>query len=180
MNTSYHYEIKYCPAYNIQDPEETGIINFTTASNTSSTEDGGICNFGNFNFTKCNYLNNEYTGSDNAMILCYSFCTYSNCSFIGNKVNHLFYEKPKAIDNCYFKNNNVTVRTVHHGYSGIFESGDSLDSFISHYTTDKCSATYFYKKKVSEKKLKMKDVKNIVHNVFKTSFVVSVNISSSK
>ncbi|EAX92662.1 hypothetical protein TVAG_317200 [Trichomonas vaginalis G3] len=61
MNTSYHYEITYFAAYVIAYPRGTGIINFTTASNTSSTEDGGgIYNYGNFNITKCNFLNNEY------------------------------------------------------------------------------------------------------------------------
>ncbi|EAY10650.1 hypothetical protein TVAG_157270 [Trichomonas vaginalis G3] len=179
MNTSYHYEITECAAYRIHSSKEAEIINFTTISNTSSKKQGVLANYGNLNIKKCNYLNNEDTNNGDAIIWCDTSCTYSNCSFIGNKGNYLFAVKP-TFDNCYFNNNDVNQTLKFDFFPETFETGYPLDSFISHYTTDKCSATYFYKKKVSEKRLKMKDIKNIVHNVFKTSFVVSVNISSSK
>ncbi|EAX87161.1 hypothetical protein TVAG_151520 [Trichomonas vaginalis G3] len=136
MNTSYH-EINQYAAYVIAYPKGTGIINFTTASNTSSTKYAGIRNSGNFNFTKCNYLNNEYTGSDNAIIFCSSSSKYSSCSFIGNKGNYLFNKKP-TIDNCYF-NNNVVNQTISNN-ADTFDSIEPLDSFISHYSTY-CFAT---------------------------------------
>ena len=97
-------------------------LNLTTASNTSSKELGAIHNInGNFSITKCNYLNNKYNGTQNAIIVCststsYSI-TYSSCSFIENKGNYLFDRKP-TIDNCYFNN---TER---------FEPNDPLDSYI--------------------------------------------------
>ena len=40
MNTSFHHEIPTCPAYGIYYPTGQGIINFTTASNTSSINGG--------------------------------------------------------------------------------------------------------------------------------------------
>ncbi|EAX95602.1 hypothetical protein TVAG_459510 [Trichomonas vaginalis G3] len=185
MNTSYH-EITYYAAYDIEYPKGTGIMNFTTASNTLSTKDGGMYNAnGKFNLTKCNYLNNEYTGSYNAIISCWSFSTtFSNCSFIGNKGNYLFDRKPKAIDNCYF-NNNVVNQTIKN-YADTFDSIDSLDSFISHYSTYYCNAakneenkddTY---KKYKEEKLKLKNIKNIVNKFYRTPFLGAVNRSVLK
>ncbi|EAY08766.1 hypothetical protein TVAG_251920 [Trichomonas vaginalis G3] len=56
INSSYH-EFPAYAGYLIHSPKETGIINFTTASNTSSTGFyGGIGNTGNFNIIKCNFL----------------------------------------------------------------------------------------------------------------------------
>ncbi|EAY10670.1 hypothetical protein TVAG_157470 [Trichomonas vaginalis G3] len=178
MNTSYHYEITEYAAYEIGFSTEIGVINFTTASNTSSTELDGMYNLGDFNIIKCNYLYNECTGDDAAIIDCDTSCTYSNCSFIGNKGYCLFDEEP-YLDNCYFDNKDVT-QTVWDGYSGTFESINPLDSFISHYAVEGCPSTYFYKKEESEKTLKMKDIENIIINILLTSFVVTVNISSSK
>ena len=107
MNTSYHYEITEYAAYAIDHPRGAVIIiNLTTASNSSSSFQSVISHYeGNYNITKCNYLNNECQGgefSTDAIIRCYGSCTFSNCSFIGNKGNYLFSEKP-TIDNCYFK-----------------------------------------------------------------------------
>ncbi|EAX98651.1 hypothetical protein TVAG_403330 [Trichomonas vaginalis G3] len=142
MNTSYH-EIGSDARYYIIDPTERGNINFTTASNSSSISE--VFSTSNFNFTKCNYLNNECKGSDDTIILNYNADIYSNCSFIGNKGPYLFLNKPQAVDNCYFDNEGVTVQTVQNDNSASFESISPFDSLLSHYTTGDCSATYFYK-----------------------------------
>ncbi|EAX92323.1 hypothetical protein TVAG_200590 [Trichomonas vaginalis G3] len=176
MNTSYH-EITQVAAYSIQVPTGTGIINFTTASNASSTDYAVIENsIGKFNITKCNYLNNEYTGSTNGIIYCSSSCTYSSCSFIGNKGNYLFNKKP-TIDNCYFNNNEVRQTT--------FDSIEPLDSFISHYSTYCIAAKNEENKddtfkKYKEEKLKMKNLKNVVKKIYRTPLVGAVNLSVLK
>ncbi|EAY07869.1 hypothetical protein TVAG_142230 [Trichomonas vaginalis G3] len=185
MNTSNH-KTTYYAAYIITGPTETGIINFTTASNSSSIGVGSLFN-NDCNITKCNYLNNEFTGNYYSIINCYDHSTtFLSCSFIGNKGNYLFYPRPNIVDNCYFNENNVT-QTVN-GDPIRYELIQPLDSFISHYTTDKCSATYPYhnlekNKKDSRKKFKgdeldLKDIKIIINKVYKTSFVEAVNFST--
>ncbi|EAX90974.1 hypothetical protein TVAG_051750 [Trichomonas vaginalis G3] len=143
MNTSNHRITKYA-AYSIVSSKGVGIINFTTASNASSIKNGAICNGDGLNITRTNYLNNEYNGSYNAIIYV-DTVFYSNCSFIGNKGNYLFDKKPKAVENCYFNDNNVTQ--IVRSYQITYESIQPLDSLIIHYTTDKCSVTYFYPQK---------------------------------
>ena len=145
MNTSYH-KITSFAGYVLERPTGTGIMNFTTASNSSSTKYAVIYNYGNFKITKCNYLNNEFRASNWAIIFCSTSIRYSNCSFIGNKGNYLFYKKP-IIDNCYFDENNFT-QTVNDD-PVTFKSIQPFDFHISHYSTEKCSATYFYNKKHS-------------------------------
>ncbi|EAY02358.1 hypothetical protein TVAG_054560 [Trichomonas vaginalis G3] len=188
MNTSNHKITTYA-AYVITDPTETGIINFTTASNTSSTEVGSLFN-SRFNITKCNYLNNELTGSNNAIISCSSSSTtFLNCSFIGNKGNYLFDVKPNIVDNCYFNENNVTQTVRYNSVS--FKSIQPFDFNISHYSTYYCPATYFYynppnldknkkdsRKKFKEDELDLKDINFIINKVYKTSFVEAVNFST--
>lgn len=150
-------------------------MNYTTSSNSSSSELGGVLNAGSqFNITKCNFLNNEYNGSTNGIIDCTSASTFINCSIIENKGNYLFSHKPIII-NC-FLNENVVTRTVKDDPIN-FESTELHDSLISHYTTDKCSATYFYRKSKSYYEYQ-EDIKYIVKYVYKTSFFEAVNLSS--
>ncbi|EAX86288.1 hypothetical protein TVAG_457700 [Trichomonas vaginalis G3] len=139
MNTSYH-NIKRIAAYGIQWPDGTGIINFTTASNTSSSEAQGIYHEGTLHSTYCNYLNNECRETNNAIFYCRSKCKYSKCSFIENKGTYLFRRKPE-IENCYFAENTFE-RNVHYDESFTLESFESFNSSIVHYSTDGCSATY--------------------------------------
>ncbi|EAY23097.1 hypothetical protein TVAG_183330 [Trichomonas vaginalis G3] len=183
INTSFH-KITCYAAYAISDPTGTGIIKFTTASNTSSTHYAVTFN-NKCNVTKCNYLNNDYTGSDNGIIYSYRNSTnFSSCSFIGNKGNYLFDVKPNIVDNCYFNENNVTQTVRNDPIS--YDSNDSLDSFISHYSTEQCPTTNLEKNKKDSNlkfkkgKLKIKDIKNIVNKSFKTSFIVAVNMSIKK
>ncbi|EAX99370.1 hypothetical protein TVAG_015530 [Trichomonas vaginalis G3] len=181
MNTSYHKITSYA-GYLISSPTGTGIMNFTTASNSSSTKYAVISNTGNFKITKCNYLNNEFRASNWAIIFCSTSIRYSNCSFIGNKGNYLFYEKP-IIDNCYFDENNFT-QTVNDD-PVTFESIQPFDFHISHYSTYFCSAKKLELnksksyKKYEEDELDLEDIKCIINNVYKTSFVEAVNLSSS-
>ena len=92
MNTSYHKKITTDAAYVIELSKETKIINFTTASNTSSDAGVVVNNGDNLVITRCNYLNNEYKGYDenSAIIKNPNTATYSNCSFIKNNGNFLF------------------------------------------------------------------------------------------
>ncbi|EAX90570.1 hypothetical protein TVAG_376260 [Trichomonas vaginalis G3] len=181
MNTSYHNEITWFAAYIMQDPTGTGIINFTTASNISSPN-AGMANSGDLNITKCNYLNNDCRKS-NSIFSLYGSVTYSSCSFIGNKGNYLFENKP-TIDNCYFNNNNVT-QTIYNN-ADTFDSIEPLDSFISHYSTYYCIAAEIKEnkddtfKKYKEEKFKMKNIKNIVNKVYRTPFLGAVNLSVLK
>ena len=46
MNTSYHHDITSYAAYSIGNPTDTWIMNFTTASNTSSSDQGGMFIYG--------------------------------------------------------------------------------------------------------------------------------------
>ncbi|EAX90572.1 hypothetical protein TVAG_376280 [Trichomonas vaginalis G3] len=184
MNTSYH-EITSYAAYSIDFPTGTGIINFTTASNTSSTEIAGIYNSeGEYSITKSNYLNNEYTGSDFAIIWCTSSTKYSSCSFIGNKGIYLFFPEPKSVYSCFFNNNNV-IRAINN-YPDTFDSVEQLDSFISHYSTYYCIAAKTEENKVDsykkyqKEKLKLKNIKIIVKKVYKTPFVRAVTLSVLK
>ncbi|EAY11413.1 hypothetical protein TVAG_418500 [Trichomonas vaginalis G3] len=199
MNTSNH-EITYDAAYLIQFPTGTGILNLTTAFNTSSKEEAGMFNNdGTFKITKCNYLSNTYTGSDNGIIICdYGTCTFFDCSFMNNKGNKFFYGNPN-INHCYFKDNEVS------DYPNNIDSVDPLDSFISHYTTDKCYDTYYfyyrndninlpnfevnvirsYKRYDNENENEeegneneINNIQNIALNVYKTSFAEVLNLPS--
>ena len=169
MNSSYHGITEYA-AYGIQYPTELGYINFTTASNTSSLGMGGMMNLGNIAIINCNYLNNEYRGVDKGIIYCSRTCTYSNCSFIGNKENYLFYFNP-SFENCYFNEN--TVRQTFYDDSLTIETMEPLDSTISHYITDGCPSAY-YNDPLADKtliidKFDLEDIKKMVKNVYKSS-----------
>ncbi|EAX91965.1 hypothetical protein TVAG_387430 [Trichomonas vaginalis G3] len=185
MNTSKHKEITRMASYIIQIPTGTGVINFTTASNSTSTDDNVISNYGsNFNITKCNYLNNKFIGSS-GIFDCDIKCSYSSCSFIGNKGIYLFDSKPKSVVNCYF-NNDVT-QTISNN-AATYEPIQPFDFYISHYSTYYCPATYFSynlvknekdsRKKFKEDELDLDDIKIIVNKVYKTSFVEAVNFSN--
>ncbi|EAY11419.1 hypothetical protein TVAG_418560 [Trichomonas vaginalis G3] len=194
MNTSNH-EITRDAAYLIQSPTGTGILNLTTAFNTSSKEEAGMFNYdGTFKITKCNYLSNTYTGSDNGIIYCNNQCTFLDCSFMNNKGNKFFSGNP-SINHCYFKDNEVS------DYPNNINSVDPLDSFISHYTTDKCYDTYYfyyrndninlpnfevnvirsYKRYDHENEEEgneneINNIQNIALNVYKTSFAEVLNL----
>ena len=100
-------------------------------------------------------------------------------------------------------NNNDISQNVRVGFSGTFESGDPLDSFISHYTTDKCYDTYYfyyrndninlpnfevnvirsYKRYDHENEEEgneneINNIQNIALNVYKTSFAEVLNLPS--
>ena len=164
MNTSYH-EITWYAGYFIWLIGATGIMNFTTISNTSSQLWGGMSNLGNFTITKCNYLNNKYSESEHAIISCSHSTTYSNCSFIGNQGDYLFSYKP-IIENCYI-NENIINLTLIFDYSGTIESISPLDSFITHYAIEGCPFLYFSNKKL-DKTLKFKHeyIKNFSSLIF--------------
>ena len=197
MNTSNH-EITRDAAYCIQSPTGTGILNLTTAFNTSSKlEAGMIDNVGTFKITKCNYLSNTYTGNSIGIKACESStCTFLDCSFMNNKGNKLFSD-PTIIDHCYFKDNELSDDPNN------INSVDPLDSFISHYTTDKCFDTYYfyhrndninlpnfevnvirsYKRYDNENENEeegneneINNIQNIALNVYKTSFAEVLNL----
>ena len=110
-------------------------MNLTTVSNVTSSEWAAMSCYSLFKFTKCNYLNNECSGNTNSVIYSSQSGHYSNCSFIRNKANSMFYEYPQ-IDNCYFKDNAV-IKASDRG-NGRIVIGEPLDSIISHYSTNRC------------------------------------------
>ncbi|EAX90973.1 hypothetical protein TVAG_051740 [Trichomonas vaginalis G3] len=176
MNTSNHVTTR-CAAYGIQSPTETGIINFTTASNTSSTEQGGIFNSQNtINIIKCNYLYNSYTGSINGLILNSGTVTFSNCSFIRNKGNFLFSDKPYII-HCYFKDNDI--KRISSDNNVYIDPGEPFDSYLSHYAMDKCPDTYLEQRSFEEEdKFLIEAIKFVAMGAYNTSFCEAMHLSS--
>lgn len=126
INTSNHQITEYA-AYMIEFPTGNAYMSYITTSNTSSSKTAGMLNsYGNFFISYCNYLDNEINGFDSPLIMCSPPCGFSYCSFMRNKGNKIFFDGP-FIDHCYFKDNS--------GYQGNIESGEPLDSAISHYTS---------------------------------------------
>ncbi|EAY19849.1 hypothetical protein TVAG_129570 [Trichomonas vaginalis G3] len=100
MNSSYHITLRHA-GYVFNARDGTGIMNFTTIANTSTTlsdrNNGGMFNAASFNITKCNYLNNSYSGSYNSLIRTTGTTTFSNCSFLRNNALFIFSPRPKFI-----------------------------------------------------------------------------------
>ena len=185
MNTSYNI-ITTCAGCSFQSLSNS-ILNFTTVSNCSSSEFcivmvGSLTN----NVTNCNYLNNEFSGdesvdSSSSVISCPFSCPFSNCSFMGNKGNYLFPDRPTIL-NC-FLHENTLIRTVQFDPYNSFraESIESFDSFISHYAVEGCPGAYYHNKDISDKKMKREKIKmrnKIAINVYRTSISEVLNLSS--
>ncbi|EAY08250.1 hypothetical protein TVAG_404180 [Trichomonas vaginalis G3] len=174
MNTSYN-RINMHAAYVIDT--QLGSVNFTTVSNSSSSHLDLTYSESYIIFTKCNHLNNEYTGIENAIFYCWGTIRYLNCSFIRNVGNYLFFSKPD-ITHCYFDKNEFT-RTVNQVYTGSFDSIEPLNSFISHYAVEGCPRAYNYNNNSyndDEDELDLEDIKNILSSVYNTSFFEAVNL----
>ena len=140
MNTSYHKNIDRTAAFDIIIPEGIGIINFTTAFNTSSSNYCEMEVFGTCNIRKCNYLYNKYSGDTNSIIQCSSSCLLLKCTIIGNIGNSLFYTMPN-IDHCFIKDNDVNQ--IANDYVSI-DPGKPVNSHLSHYTTYYCPGSVYY------------------------------------
>ncbi|EAX82990.1 hypothetical protein TVAG_326020 [Trichomonas vaginalis G3] len=135
MNTSYH-KIINTAAFATQYPSRKGILNFTTAFNTSSTDQSGVTYIGYYINTKCNFIKNECTESAQFVIYPYGVCTFLNSSFIENVGKYLFAILP-TIENCYFGENDVE-EPVSNDQTLNTDHNEPLDSYISHYSTFYC------------------------------------------
>lgn len=185
MNTSNHKIAQYA-AYGIQEPLRSGIMNFTTVSNSSSSEIAVIYNYGTFNISNCNYLNNEFSGNNEAIIFCTSLCAFSNCSFIRNKGNFIFSRKPYVIDHCYSKENEVSQAI--RGSETSIDPCEPIDLLISHYSTYYCQVEYNNNnpnlgrnkqkslEEVKHDNFDLKEFKIIVKSIYKITFCQVLNI----
>ncbi|EAY10677.1 hypothetical protein TVAG_157540 [Trichomonas vaginalis G3] len=186
LNSSYQEITKYS-GYCIGYPSVRGIINFTTVSNTSSSEEGVMYNTDGYSFDiiKCNFINNQYTSTHFAFIGCGSSTNYSNCSFIENKAEERFFYGLPFFKNCYFHENTYvefTGRSMDEPPVSI-ESGEPLDSLLTHYADEGCiSKLSEFKLDITLKvdKIDIENVINIAISIYKISFCQVLNVSLLK